>query len=312
MVARRVLWAVALLFLVSVAVFVMIALIPGNAAITILGQNATPGAIAALNKSLGLTKPLYLQYIVWAGHALTGRLGYDVFDGQAVVSALDARLPATISLVACTIVVVAGVGVVLGVLGAIYEGIIGRVIDWLSVIGFAVPNFWLATLLIVAFAVSLRLLPSIGYVGIASSVLGWLAHMVLPVIALSLGGVAFIARLTKAEVAQVLRQDYVGVMLANGIAWPRILVRHVLRNAGVPILGGISISFIALLSGTILIEQIFGIPGIGSLAITATNDHDVPVVEGVAVYFTLIVVVVNMVVELLYVALNPKVRRHGE
>jgi peptide/nickel transport system permease protein len=307
-VARRCVMAVPLLFVVSALTFVLVSLTPGNAAEEILGTSATPAAYAALNRALGLNLPLYQQYWNWLRHALTGNLGQSVFTSQPVTQEIGQRLPVTLSLLIGALIVSAVVGIGLGVFSALRGGVAGRMADALALIGFSLPAFWVGAELIVIFAVWRNWFPATGYVPISASPAGWLHSLVLPVITLSLYGIASTAKQTREAMLDVLGSEYIRMIRANGIPRRSIVFRHALRNASMRVVTVLGLLAVGLLGGTVLVENVFALPGVGSLMVTAATQHDLPVVAGIAVCFTLVVVAINLLVDLGYVWLNPRVR----
>jgi peptide/nickel transport system permease protein len=300
--------AVPLLFVVSALTFVLVSLTPGNAAEEILGTRATADEYAALNRELGLNLPLYQQYWDWLGRALHGSLGESIFTHQAVTQIIGQRLPVTLSLLVGSLLVSMVLGVSLGVFSALRGGATGRAVDALALVGFSLPAFWVGAELIVIFAVWRNWFPATGYVPLDVSPVGWLHSLVLPVFALSLYGIAATAKQTREAMLDVLASDYIRMARANGIPRRSVIFRHALRNASIRIVTVLGLQAIGLLGGTVLVENVFALPGLGSLMVTSVTQHDLSVVAGMVVYFTLIVVVINLVVDLAYTWLNPKVR----
>lgn len=307
-VIRRILVAVPLLFAVSALSFLLVSLTPGDAADEILGTTATPAEYRALRRALGLNLPVWEQYWRWLRHAITGDLGTSLFTGQPVSQAISQRLPVTLSLIIGSLLVSVIAGMAIGVFSAIRGGVVGRAVDALALLGFSLPAFWVGVELIVLFAVKFAWFPATGYVPIAQSVGGWLRSLVLPVCALSLYGVAATAKQTRDAMLDVLGSEYIRIARANGISARSIIFRHALKNASMRIVTVLGIQAVGLLGGTVFVENVFALPGLGSLVVTASVEHDIPVVQGVAVYFTVIVVVINLVIDLIYTWLNPKVR----
>lgn len=305
---RRLLIAIPLLFFVSAISFVLVSLTPGDAARQILGTQASPQAYQTLRRELGLNLPLYEQYWHWLKNALHGDLGTSIITGQSVTAAINARLPVTLSLIIGAILISVLVGLPLGLISAIRGGVLGKVVDVGALIGFGIPAFWLGVELISIFAVKLGWLPATGYVPVSQSISGWLTSLVLPVIALATAGIAAIAKQTREAMLDVLGSEHIRVARANGLSPRSIYLRHGLKNAAPRVLTVLGIQAVGLLGGTVFIENVFALPGMGSLAVTAVTQHDLPVVEGLAVYFTLIVVVVNLAIDLAYTWLNPRVR----
>ncbi|HEY0448637.1 ABC transporter permease [Actinophytocola sp.] len=308
LVSRRVLISIPLVLAVSLLTFALAAVAPGDTARTILGENYTPEAYARLRHQLGLDQPLLEQYWHWLTGALRGDLGTSPISGLGVTGQILSRTESTISLAVVTTVLATVVGVALGVLSAVRAGALGRIVDVLSLLGFALPNFWFALVLVTVFAVGARMLPATGYVPLTTSPAAWATSLVLPVIALAVHAVAVIAKQTRDGMLEALSRDFVHTLRANGASETSIVLRHALRNAAIPVVTVIGLLFVGLLSGVVLIETVFAMPGLGGLAVSATLQHDLPMVQGVAVTFTVLVVVVNLVVDLAYGLLNPKVR----
>ncbi|MEN3280296.1 MAG: peptide/nickel transport system permease protein [Solirubrobacteraceae bacterium] len=309
LIARRVLLSVPLVFVVSALTFVLQSLTPGDAARTILGTDYAPDRYRQLKTQLGLDQSVYEQYWDWLRRVFHGSLGESLFSGQPVTSALHERIGTTLSLIIGTLIVSGVVGVGLGVVSALRgSGVLARAVDVLSLLGEALPNFWVGLVLIAIFAVGLRLFPATGYVPIGDSVADWAWSLALPVVTLSLGPVALISKLTRDAMLDVLDQDFIVALRARGIPERTIVLRHALRSAGIPVVTVLGLLFVGLLSGTVLIEAVFGLPGLGGLAVQSTTQHDLPMVQGVAVCFALIVVAVNLLTDLAYGWLNPRAR----
>jgi peptide/nickel transport system permease protein len=305
---RRILVSIVLLLVVSALSFVLVSLTPGDPARQILGMQADPGQYVALRHTLGLDEPVYQQYFHWIRHAVRGDLGRSIFSSEDVRRAIDSRLPVTLSLMlgALFVSVVAGLG--LGTISALRGGLAGRLVDALALLGFSIPAFWLAAELIALFAVRFTLFPPTGYVPFTQSPTGWARALTLPVLALAVGGMAAIAKQTRESLLDVLGSEYIRMAWANGLAWRSIVFRHAFKNMAPPVLAVVGVQAVSLLGGTVLVENVFALPGLGSLAVQATIQHDIPVVEGLAVYFTVIVVMISVSVDLAYGLLNPRLR----
>lgn len=309
LIARRLLASVPLVIVVSMISFFFQALIPGNAAQAVLGASATPSSIAQLNCQLGLNKPLYTQYWDWLERLVAhGSLGVSLGIGQSVFSELNSRFPVTLALLTGAILVAIVIGCGAGIFSALRGGIVGKVVDVLAVPGLSVPNFWLALLLIAGFAVTWELFPATGFVAFSTSPLEWARSLVLPVLALGLGQMTVLAKQTRDSMQEVLQSPFIHALRANGISERKIVYKHALRNAALLVVTVAGLLVIGALAGAVVIEQIFVLPGLGSLVVSATAGKDLPVIQGVALYFTLIVVAVNLLVDLAYGWLNPKVR----
>lgn len=309
LVTRRIILSVALLLVVSALSFLFLSLTPGDAARELLGPEASPQEYAALRHQLGLDLPVTEQYWKWLTHAVHGDLGTSIFSQTDVVHLIQERTGVTLSLIIGSLLLSILIGITLGTISAVRRGAFGRAVDILSFVGFSLPQFWVGAVLIAIFGVKLGWLPVTGYVPLEQDPGEWLRSLVLPVAALTLGGVAVIAKQTRAAMLDVLGSEYVRVAWANGLSRRSIVYRHALRNAGPPILTVIGIQAISLLGGTVFVETVFALPGLGSLVVDAATRHDLPIVQGVAVYFTIIVIVLNALIDVAYVWLNPRIRK---
>ena len=307
-VARRVMLAIPLLFVVSALTFVLVSAAPGDPARDMLGPNYTPERYEALSRELGLDRPVYEQYVRWVGNALHGDLGRSIYGKQPVSKTIDERAEVTLSLALISLLVISMLGVTLGVLSAVRGGLLGRCLDSLSLVGFALPGFWLAAVLIQLFAVTLHWLPAVGYVPFAESPSQWARALVLPVAALALHSLAVLAKQTREAMMDVLASEHVRMSWANGFRGRDIYLKLALKNAAIRVVTVIGLLTTGLLVGTVFIEQVFAIPGLGSALVSATLQQDLPVVQGVTVFFTLIIIAVNLTVDLLYGVLDPRVR----
>jgi len=308
LIGRRLALSLPLLVIVPTVTFLLAALIPGDVARTILGADATHAQYEQLRQSLGLNEPLITRYLAWLGNALHGDLGTSLFWQQPVASLLDSRLQVTLSLVIGSTALAAAVGVVLGVAAALRAGAAGKVVDAIALVGLAIPNFFLGLVLITWFAVTLRLFPATGYVPVSQSPAGWLSSVVLPVITLAVPGIAVIAKQTRDAMREVLDRPFIRTLRAAGVPVLSIIGKHALRNAAIPVVTVTGLIFIGSLSGTVLVESVFALPGLGGLVVQATSQHDLPLIQGVAVYFTVAVICVNLLVDLTYSWLDPRVR----
>lgn len=307
-VIRRLLSAIPLLLVVSFLSFLLLSLTPGDSAQSILGGEGSPAALAKLKSQLGLDHSLLHQYGSWLHGALAGDFGNSVFSHQPVFDLVMSRLPVTVTLVVASLLVLVTVGVSLGVFSAVRGGIPAKVVDSLSLVAFAMPSFWIGAILVALFAVKLGWLPATGYVSFADSPSQWMKSLVLPVTALSLHGIAAIAKQTREAMLEVLDSEHVRMARANGMRVRSIVFRHALKNAGIRVVTVLGIQVVGLLTGTVVVETVFGLPGLGSLAVNSTLQLDIPVVQGVVVCFTILVVLVNLAVDVAYTRLNPKVR----
>lgn len=306
-VVRRLYLAVPLLFVVSALSFLLTSLAPTNV-VDVLLPNGTPAQWAALSHRLGLDQPIYEQYWHWLVHALGGNLGTSYTTGQGVKALIVQRFPVTLSLVVPTVVVMFVVGVGAGVVSAVRGGALGRLIDSLTLVGFSLPAFWLGAVLVSVFAVRIHLFPAIGYVSLAQSPGDWARSMVLPVCALSLLPIAVMARQTREAMMDVLASEHVRMAWANGIPPRVIFLKLALKNASMRAVTVGGLQVIGLLTGTVFVEQVFSLPGLGSGLDTAASTGDLPTTQGIVVFFTLLIVAINLGVDLLYTVLDPRVR----
>jgi peptide/nickel transport system permease protein len=304
----RLLISIPLLIFVSSLTFFLISIIPGDPTLVILGLNRRPEDYALLRDQLGLNKPVLVQYSDWLSNLVHGDLGGSIYNKESVLKILNTRSGVTLSLVAITTLVTGVIGIVLGVISAIKQGFIARFVDVISLIGTATPNFWVALMLISVFVVTLGWLPSIGYVQPSASLKEWIRMLVLPVITLSAPSIGMVAQQTRDSMLGVLDKPFIRTLRASGLSQRSLIFKHALRNAAIPILTVIGLLFVGLFGGTIIAETIFALPGLGGLAVRATTTHDFPVIQGVVLYFTVIVIVVNLAIDLLYVWLDPRIR----
>ena len=305
---RRILAGIVLLFVISFVAFLFLYAGSGDIARKILGQNATAETVQQKATELGLDRPILVQYWDWLTSALTGDFGRSWFTGQLVTVSLSSRLAVTLSIVIGAILVSAILSVLLGVLAARRGGGVDGTVQFISMLGFAIPGFLVALYLVLIFAINLGWFKATGYIPITTSFTGWLSSVTLPIAALALGAIASVTQQVRGSVIDGLSRDYVRTLRSRGLSSNRVVYKHVLRNAGGPALAVLSVQFIGLLGGAIIVEQVFALPGIGQLTVSATSVGDVPVVMGVVIVTAIIVVIVNLLIDLAQAALNPKVR----
>jgi peptide/nickel transport system permease protein len=305
---RRLVLSIPLLFVVSILTFVLTGLIPGNAAYTILGTRATPAAVAAINKALGLDRPVLVQYWSWLTGVFHGDLGSSLVSGQSVTTILANGLPITLTLIVGALIVSIVVGIPVGVLSARRAKSGGQLLDAFSIVGYAIPPFFLGLLLTLVFSDTLNLLPPSGWVDPSDSFSGWFQAIILPIVTLAVPGAAIVARQTRQGMLDVLGRDFIRSLRARGLKTRAIIYKHALRNALGNVVTLLGLYVVSLLLGTTLVETVFAMQGLGSIAVSATNQHDLPVLEGAALYFTVVVVVAFAVVDVARAALNPKLR----
>jgi peptide/nickel transport system permease protein len=307
-IARRLLSGVFLLFAISSLTYFLLFFSTNNVALNILGELATAEQLAAKEAELGLSDPFFDRYFSWLFAALQGDLGKSWFNSLPIFETLTQRLPVTLTLVGVTIMLAAIFATLLGMLAAVRGGWIDRAVQGLAVAGFAVPNFVVAIFVITLVAIQWQLLPATGWVPFEISPELWLKSLILPVVALVLATVASSAQQIRSAIKQNLEKDWVRTLRARGLRESEILFKHVLRASAPAGLTVLSLQFVGMLGGTVIIEQIFALPGMGFLAVQSTSLGDTPVVMGVIVYTVVIVIIVNLLVDLINGWLNPKVR----
>jgi len=293
-----------------VLVFLLLRLTPGDPAAILAGDAANAEQIAAIRSSLGLDRPLPVQFAIWMGKLLSGDLGQSYYFRIDVATLIAQRLEPTFALAALTILVAVLVSIPLGVLAAWrFGGWLDRALMGFSVMGFSVPVFVLAYLLIWALSLKLEWLPVQGYVRLSEGgIILFLKHLILPSITLSVIYIALIARVTRASVLEALGEDYIRTARAKGLPEMRVLVRHALANAAVPIATVIGIGVAILIGGVVVTESVYAIPGLGRLTVDAVLARDFPTIQGVILFFSFVYVAVNLVIDLSYVFLDPRIR----
>jgi peptide/nickel transport system permease protein len=307
---RRLLSLIPLLLLVSFGVYLLVALVPGDASVTLAGgQSATPERIAAVRSQLHLDEPLVEQYGRWLGGAVHGDLGDSLFSHVPVSEDIADRVPITVGLVFASLVVGLLFGIPIGVVSALRPG---RAVDGAARAGtsvaLAIPNYWLAIELVVLFAVTWKWLPPSGYVKFTDDPVEWLRHITLPAIALGVWSAASLARQLRASLIDALDSRYVRTAWAKGAGTTRVVLKHAMKNAAIPVVTVLGLQIGFLLGGTVIIEQIFSIPGLGPYFIRGVTALDVPVIQGVAIVFVLFTVVLSLLVDISYGLLDPRVR----
>ncbi len=310
---RRLLAVLPVLLVVSLLVFFMLRLAPGDPAAVIAGNNATSEDIANIRAHMGLDKPIAVQYVLWLGQVLQGDLGYSYYLSKPVTALVAQRVEPTLALALGTVVLAVCIAVPLGSLAAWrMGGWLDRGLSAFSVAGFSVPVFVIAYLLIYVFAMQLQWLPVQGYKPISGpqsqGTWAWMRQLILPWLTLSTVYVALIARITRASVSEALQEDFIRTARAKGLAERTVLVRHALANAAVPIVTVVGIGVALLIGGVVVTETVFAIPGLGSLTVDAVLNRDFPVIQGLVLLFSLSYVLINLLVDTSYVWLDPRIR----
>jgi len=307
--ARRLLSTIPVLAIVAVLVFLMLRLTPGDPAAILAGDAANTDQIARIREGLGLDRPLPVQFAIWAKSILSGDLGESFYFKMKVTSLIGQRLEATVSLATLTIIVAVFTAVPLGVLAAWrFGGWFDRMLMGFSVMGFSVPVFVLAYILIWIVSLKLGWLPVQGYKPIGDGFWPFLKHLILPSITLSVIYIALIARVTRASVLEALGEDYIRTARAKGLPESRVLIRHALANAAVPIVTVIGIGIALLIGGVVVTESVYAIPGLGRLTVDAVLARDFPTIQGVILFFSVVYVMINLLVDLSYVFFDPRIR----
>ena len=308
---NRILLMIPILIGVSLVTFIIVRSIPGDPVRVLIGfdQRATPEQIENIREAYGLNQPLPVQYLKWMGHVVQGDLGNSLRTDRPLTTELGLRLPVTAELTILAAIIGAVPALLLGVAAALKRN---TRFDWMTtaftMIGISVPNFLLATVLVLVFSFHLRWLPPVGYAPLTEEPIQNMKTMILPAISLAMPFMAILMRFTRSSVLEILGQEYVRVARAKGLPQRRVLIRHILPNAGIPILTIAGIQVAALLGGTVIVEQIFGLPGVGRYIYDSIANRDYPVVQSVVLVMATIFVVVSLVVDVLYAFLDPRLR----
>ena len=306
---RRLLSVIPVMFVVSVIVFLIVHLTPGNPAFLILGEDSSPEAIANLEKQLGLDQALHIQFFNWIGHVLTGDLGTSVYSSEPVTALIFANFGPTFSLMALSMLMLLVIAIPLAlIIVSLRKTVMDPLFTSVSLFGVSVPEFWLATLLVLGFGVALPIFPVAGYMPLAEGIDLWLHHILLPSFVLAIVEVGIIARMLRDSMLESVNQDYVKTARAKGVRERDVLVRHVFVNALIPTTTVLGATIAGLLGGTVIIETLFTIPGIGQLLVDSIHRRDYPVVQGIVLFIAGIYVFVNLLVDLLYTFLDPRIR----
>lgn len=307
---KRIIAAIPTLIVVSVLIFGLIRFIPGSPAQVMLGDDATPDEIAAMEVKLGLDQPIVVQYAKWMGGALTGDLGDSIYYHAPVLKIITERLEPTWLLVVYSILIGTILGLFFGIIAALNRNrFLDKLCMVLSILGISMPGFWIGMNLIIFFAVKQPLFPSVGYVSIADGGLGQtLYYLTLPAFAMGIQRSASIARVTRSSMLDVLGDDYIRTAKAKGMKKPKIIFVHALKNAANPILTQIGISVAHLMGGSVVIEKLFNVPGIGRLAYDSISRRDYPAIQGHVLFVAAVYVLINLVIDLLYKVNDPRIK----
>lgn len=306
---KRVGQSILVLFAVSVLVNLLVVLLPGDPAATLAGEEATPEAIALIREQLHLDRPFYEQYWLWLKDVFRGDLGDSLYTGESVTAQITARIPVTLSLglVAMTIAIIVGVG--LGVVAALRPGtLVDRSVTFVASLGVAVPSFWIGMVMISLLAVDRGWFPALGYSSFGDGPWEWLHHLLLPGFALATTPISVIARQTRGSLRDVMLSDYVRTARAKGLSRARVVAKHAGKNGAIPVVTAIGNIAGVLFGGTVVIESLFVLPGVGTMMIRAASIRDLPVIQGAVLFAAVVVLVMNLLVDLSYSYFNPKLR----
>lgn len=299
-ITKRLMQTVPVIIGVTIVVFVIMQLVPGDTAVLLAGEGATKETIEALREQLGLHQPLYVQYFDYVSNLLRGDMGFSLKNNQPVLQEIMTRLPITLELAIFSTLITIVLGMLAGIISAIRPySILDTVVMVVALLGISLPSFWFGLMLMYSFSVKLHIFP----------VAGWdsMLHVVLPAFTLGAGGAAIVARMTRSSMLEVIRQDYIRTARAKGVKERVIIYKHALRNALIPVITVVGLQFGALLGGTVLVESIFAINGLGRMIVDAIRMRDLPVVQGGVLVASLVFVVVNLIVDILYRLFNKRI-----
>ena len=306
---KRLLAAIPVLFVVSVMVFLFLRIIPGDPAAAMLGRNASAQEIQTLRSKMGLDRPLPVQYAAWLGGAVKGDLGTSIISGRSISRSILERLPHTMALAFLAITIAIAIAIPSGIIAAVRQNTVtDRAVMLFSLLGVSLPSFWVGILFIILFSVQLQWFPASGYVSVYENLFEGLRHLLLPALSLALVMAAVSARMARSSMLEVLRQDYIRTAQAKGLGRWAVVIRHGLKNAMIPVITVIGLDFGWLLGGTVVIETVFGIPGMGRLVVYSILNRDYTMVQGVILYMAVIYMLVNLLVDFIVTLMNPRIR----
>lgn len=306
---RRLLMLIPVLLTVAVVAFTILHLVPGNPAAMMLGPEATTTQIEQMEEELGLTEPLLVQFYSWFSGLLRGDFGDSYYINKPVLQIILERMPVTISIALASELIAIIIAIPLGVFSAVrHNTFLDQLFMTIAVFGVSIPSFWLAIIFILFFSVYLRWFPVQGYVPVFQSFTGWVSHMVLPSVALGFRHSGVIARITRSSMLEVLNSDYIRTARAKGLEERDVIFKHALKNSLISVVTVIGLSFSVLLGGALITETVFALPGLGRLMINSITRRDYPVVQGVLIMVAMICVIINLIVDISYVYLDPRVQ----
>lgn len=306
---KRILALIPIMFIVGIFVFFIIHLIPGNPAAMMLGPEATPEEIDAFSRSMGLDRPIPIQFVEWISNVIKGDFGMSLFfQGQQVTEVVFEHFKVTLTLTVLGVILAIILGIITGVIAAInHNNLLDRIIMVITSAGVSIPNFWLGLMLVLFFSIRLSILPPAGFKPLSAGLGESLRYLILPAITLAFGQTSLIARMTRSNMLEVLRSDYVRTAKAKGLSELMVNYKHALKNVLIPVITIIGLSFANLMGGAVVTEQIFNIPGVGRLLIKSVFTRDYPVIEGIVLYIAAMWVIINLVTDVLYVIIDPRI-----
>jgi peptide/nickel transport system permease protein len=306
---KRVLYSLLVMWGVATLVFFMLRAIPGDPVTVILGEEATPAAVEQLRRNLGLDGPFYVQYVRWFGRLLRGDLGRSILAGEQVTVLLLQAAPRTFSIAVLALIISLTLAIPAGIISATKKHTFpDHLATAVAFLGLSMPNFWLGIVLILFFAVNLGWFPSMGYVPLADGFWPWLWHLTLPALTTGTAFAAIIARMTRSTMLEVLNETYISTARSKGLLERVVVLKHALRNALIPVITVIGIAFSLLLVGTVVVEDVFAIQGLGRTLVRSIINRDFPVVQGAILLVSGIFVGMNLLIDILYTYINPKIR----
>ena len=307
--ALRLLQAIPVVVIFAVLVFTLLHLLPGDPAVAIAGSEATPEAIERIRQQLGLDRPLLEQLATWFGHLVQGDFGKSLILNQSVLSAVAERLPVTLSLALLSLTITLPTGITLGVLAAYWRNTwLDSAVMVTALVGVSLPSFWLGILSVIFFSVTLGWLPAAGYTPISEGLWPWLSALIQPAVVLALFQIGFLARITRSAMLDVLDQDFIRTARAKGVDEWTTISKHAFRNTLIPVVTVSGIILSLLIGGSVVIEQVFALPGIGRLIVQGILARDYPLVQGTMLIFGFAFVAINILVDIIYMAVDPRVR----
>lgn len=308
--ARRVLGAIVVMFVVATLVFFMLRILPGDPIAAMLFDVEDPNAVEFLRTKYGLDQPIYVQYVKWFGHLLTGDLGQSIYGSrQDVTRTILEAFPRTMSLAGLSFLIAMIIAVPAGLISAVRKNsALDHVVTVVAFLGLSMPDFWFAIILIIAFAANLQWLPAIGYAPISEGLWPWFSHLILPSIAIGTPFAAIIARMIRSSMLEVLQMDYIRVARSKGLLNTRLILVHAFPNALIPVVTVMGIAIALLMAGTVIVENVFAIKGLGRVLIQGILNRDFPVVQGAILVVSAIFVFANLLVDVLYTVIDPRIR----